>query len=589
VKNELLERQAGVLAAQAGQLAVTNGQLARQSALLEEQTHQLQELDGVKSRFFTNISHEFRTPLTLILAPLEKLLTGQVEGNQVQSHYQLIDRHARRLLQLINQLLDFSKLEAGSLKTDCIWGNVHQRIRFTTFSFASLAESKGIDLHFRSGYQAIHGRFDPDLLDKILNNLLSNALKFTPPGGNVTVLVSLEPGENPVDMEADSEKGWQLVIAVSDTGIGIPADQQDRIFDRFYQVDGSQHHEQAGTGIGLALVRELAALQGGSIAVASQAGRGARFTVQLPLAECRFETGDREPSATGPAEPGRAAANVPQSTPPAGMASKAPAEAREQCPLMLLVEDNAEVRRFIRAHFVHQFRLVEAADGAQGLQMALSEIPDIVITDRMMPKMDGTTLCRHLKTDERTSHVPVIMLTAKADQESTMEGLQTGADHYMPKPFSLHELSVRVTNLVDQRKKLRERFTREVKLQPKDIAITPADEVFLNKAILLIEAHMADTDFSVETFVHEIGMSRVQLHRKLKALTDQSTSEFTRTIRLKRAASLLEGQYGNVAEVMYEVGFNNVSYFASSFKKLFGVTPSEYQHEHAKEKKIPLA
>lgn len=584
-KNELLERQAAVLASQAEQLTFTNTQLARQSALLEEQTHRLQELDQVKSRFFTNISHEFRTPLTLILAPLEKLLAGRVEAGQMQNHYRLIDRHARRLLQLINQLLDFSKLEAGSLQTDCIRGDVYQRVRIATFAFASLAESTGVALRFVSGYRSIEGLFDPDMLDKILNNLLSNAFKFTPCGGTVTVSVSVREPEGPAVGTAGPEKQPWLAIAVSDTGPGIPADQQERIFDRFYQAPGLPHPEQAGTGIGLALVRELVALQGGSIAVASEAGRGARFTVQLPLAECHYEM-----SETAEAPPVRAEANAHEDAPAAyRSAPDVPAEAKEKYPLMLVVEDNDEVRGFIRENFLNQFRLVEAADGDAGLKMAQREIPDIIITDCMMPKMDGVTLCRHIRTDERTSHVPVIMLTAKADSESKMEGLETGADDYIPKPFSLHELSVRVKNLIAQRQRMRERFSREVKLQPKDIAITPADEVFLNKAILLIEAHMADTDFSVETLVHEIGMSRVQLHRKLKALTDQSTSEFIRTIRLKRAASLLEGQYGNISEIMYEVGFNNVSYFASSFRKMFGVNPSEYQQEYAKEKKAALS
>jgi DNA-binding response OmpR family regulator len=241
-----------------------------------------------------------------------------------------------------------------------------------------------------------------------------------------------------------------------------------------------------------------------------------------------------------------------------------------------VVEDNPEVREFIGDNFRNEFRVEQASNGQQGLQMARTLIPDLIITDRMMPLMDGMALCRLLKTDERTSHIPLVMLTAKASENSKIEGLETGADDYILKPFSVQELTIRVKNLIGQRKQLRERFSREVKLQPKDIAITSADEVFLQKAIRLIEQHMTDTDFSVETFVHEIGMSRMQLHRKLKALTDQSTTEFIRSIRLKRAASLLEQHFGNVAEVMYEVGFNNVSYFASNFRKMFGVNPSDY-------------
>ncbi|MBC7921865.1 MAG: tetratricopeptide repeat protein [Ferruginibacter sp.] len=585
-KNAQLEQQARVLATQAQQLNATNGQLARQSTQLEAQTHRLQQLDQVKSRFFTNISHEFRTPLTLILAPLEKLLSGRVDAPQIQRHYHLIDRHARHLLQLINQLLDFAKLEAGSLKTNPVRGDVNQRVKITTLSFESLAESKKVRLSFSSPYQSIEARFDPDTLDKILNNLLSNAFKFTTAGGRVTVALALAP--DPLLQRQGAEKGWLLEIKVSDTGIGIPADEQDRVFDRFYQVDGSQPRGQPGTGIGLALVRELVELNRGTIAVGSEAGQGTQFTVRLPLAECHFElkAAGETPEAwprRGQASPRAEASAEPLAPPAAG-------QGKEKHPLMLVVEDNEEVRGLIRECFQAEFRVMEAGDGVGGLKMAQKEIPDLIITDRMMPHMDGVALCHHLKTDERTSHVPVIMLTAKASEESKIEGLEMGADDYILKPFRLQELSVRVKNLIAQRKQLRERFSREVKLQPKDIAITAADEGFLHKAIGLIEGHLSDTDFSVEGFAHEIGMSRVQLHRKLKALTDQSTSEFVRTIRLKRAASLIEQRYGNIAEVMYEVGFTNVSYFASSFKKIFGVNPSEYyQREMAKANPQPVA
>jgi DNA-binding response OmpR family regulator len=449
-----------------------------------------------------------------------------------------------------------------------------QRIKLAAYSFASLAESKQIQIHFSSEYRTIQALFDPDILDKILNNLLSNAFKFTPSQGSVTVVVSLQKWGELVAGETSREKASLLQVEVIDTGIGIREEQKVRVFDRFYQVDGAQPRQQPGTGIGLALVRELVELQQGTITLQSEAGKGTRFTVQLPLNECDFEL--ETPTHTTSGGFIRVGSANQESSDSELFLPEVPTEGNEKNPLMLLVEDNDEVLGFLRESFRHEFRLAEASDGTSGLKLAQQQIPDIIITDRMMPGMDGIAFCYQVKTDERTSHIPVIMLTAKASEESKIEGLETGADDYILKPFSLHELSVRVKNLIDQRKKLRERFTREVKLQPKDVAITSADEVFLQKAIRVIEAHMSDTDFSVETFVHEIAMSRVQLHRKLKALTDQSTSEFIRTMRLKRAAALLEGQYGNIAEVMYEVGFTNVSYFASSFKRMFGVTPSEY-------------
>jgi signal transduction histidine kinase/DNA-binding response OmpR family regulator len=594
-KNTQLEKQASILAAQSEQLGLTNEQLSEQSAQLAQQTHQLQELDRVKSRFFTNISHEFRTPLTLILAPLEKLKAGQTTAEQVQSQYGLIERNARHLLNLINQLLDFSKLEAGSMKIHLVSGDIHQRLKVLTYSFASLAESKNIHLEFVSAYRTIQAQYDPDVLEKIVNNLLSNAFKFTPSKGKVRVSVFLQKDQ--------TDAAWQLELTVSDTGKGIPAEQLDQIFDRFYQVDGSQVREQEGTGIGLALVRELVEVYQGALSVRSEVGQGSEFKVRLPLPDCHFEIKDStepEEQFVSESEPVRGSQS------PEWETLSIPESGREIKPLMLLVEDNTEVREFIRESFGQEFRVIEAINGAGGLEAARKEIPDLIITDRMMPGMDGVELCRQLKTDERTSHIPVVMLTAKATEQSRIEGLETGADDYILKPFSVQELKVRVINLIEQRKKLRERFSREVKLQPKDIAITSSDEVFLNKAIGLVEAHMSDTDFSVETFVHEIGMSRVQLHRKLKALTDQSTSEFIRSIRLKRAASLIEQQYGNIADVMYEVGFNNVSYFASNFKKMFGVNPSEYlskevstqqsatngselNREHPEEKAAPVA
>lgn len=567
-KNAQLETQAQVMAAQASELALSNKQL-------EAQTKQLLKVNQIKSNFFANISHEFRTPLTLILAPLEKLLTGTLKIEQTQSYYHLIERNARYLLELINQLLDYAKVEDGSLKVKLVRGDVNQRIKATAFSFFSLAESKGIHLHFNSNYQNIYALFDTDLLDKILNNLLSNAFKFTPQGGHVTVGISLE--HNQKTFQENISLGNQILqIQVSDTGIGIPEKQLDHIFDRFFQISGTENNERQGTGIGLALVNELVNLHQGTISVASELGSGSRFTVQIPLAECSFEMKDSldQPKI----ESGCAWFKGTENMPLQNLATQT--EQNEQYPLLLMVEDSAEVREFIGSSFQDSFRVMEACNGLEGFEIAQKEIPDIIITDRMMPVIDGVEFCRQLKSDERTSHIPVIMLTAKASEASRIEGLETGADDYILKPFSLQELRVRAKNLIGQRRQLRERFTRDVRLQPKDIAITSADEVFLTKAIGIIEEHMADTDFSVETFVCEIAMSRVQVHRKLKALTDQSTTEFIRSIRLKRAASLLENHYGNIAEVMYEVGFNNVSYFASNFKKMFGVNPSEY-HPYA--------
>jgi DNA-binding response OmpR family regulator len=363
-------------------------------------------------------------------------------------------------------------------------------------------------------------------------------------------------------------------ITVADSGIGIPADRLGKIFDRFYQVDGASTPHQGGTGIGLALTRELVSLHRGDITVTSEEGKGTRFTVRLPLDHTYAE----------PVEISSPAGSSGPKTIPlptfADLAPPGPPEpvlaAGEPEPLLLIVEDNEEVRRYICESFRGYCRVLEATHGLEGLRKATEAVPDLIISDLMMPKMDGLELCRHLKTGERTSHIPVILLTARASVESKLDGLETGADDYVTKPFHPQELRARVRNLIEGRKNMRLRFGREVTLQPKDISITSADEKFLQNAISVVERHISDADFSVEALETEMAMSKMQLYRKLKALTDQSPSEFVRTLRLKRAASLISQRSGNISEIAYEVGFNNLSYFAKCFKELFGVTPSEY-------------
>jgi ligand-binding sensor domain-containing protein/signal transduction histidine kinase/DNA-binding response OmpR family regulator len=533
------------------------------------ESEKLHELDGIKTRFFTNISHEFRTPLTLILGPLEKRLTRAADQHPDRKEDQLIYRNAQRLLQLINQLLDISKLESGTARLEVVQGDVVQYLRTIVHSFSSLAETRRIQLLFESGEAFLKVYFDKDKLEKIISNLLSNAFKFTPEGGEISVKISK------ISNELHSE-GWVEVV-VQDSGIGIPADQVNRIFDRFYQIDGSHTREQEGTGIGLALTKELIALHKGEISVSSELGKGTCFTFRLPLGSAHLNP-EEIVHLTGE-DPDPIRQNLQRILLTEDeMTAKEPANtAYEHLPLILIVEDNHDVRQYIRENFQAGYRIAEATDGQAGLDRAIETVPDLIISDLMMPKMDGIELCRRVKTDERISHVPVILLTARTT--SKLEGLETGADDYLTKPFSPQELQVRVKNLIEQRQKLRARFSREVKLQPKDVAITSADEKFLERAVAAVEKHMSDSDFSVETFESEMAMSKMQLYRKLKALTDQSPNEFVRHIRLKKAAMLLRQRSGNVAEITYEVGFNNLSYFARCFKEVYGVTPSEYANQ----------
>ncbi|SDK98468.1 Signal transduction histidine kinase [Catalinimonas alkaloidigena] len=548
------------------QYVVRRERLRNELRLKRLESEKLMEVDHMKTRFFTNISHEFRTPLTLILGPLQKKLAQMTPDHADRNEVQMMHRNAQRLLQLINQLLDISKLEAGNVKLEPTEGDLLGFLKSIVYSFSSLAEGKRVELLFESTREQLYAYFDRDKVEKIVSNLVSNAFKFTPEGGRVEIRVRTV-GQTLNDRE-------MVEIVVADTGIGIPADRVEKIFDRFYQVDGSHTREQEGTGIGLALTRELVALHGGVISADSELGKGSRFTVRLPLqlqerllpAEESMVAPPRKPSIVFETED---AFPTPLTTDD------------EQVPLLLIVEDNTEVRRYIRESFDTLYRVEEAVHGQEGLNKAIQLVPDLIISDLMMPRMDGIELCRRLKTDERTSHIPVVLLTARASVESRLDGLETGADDYITKPFHPQELRVRVRNLVESRRKLRERFgkevvKREVKLEPSEIAVTSSDERFLQNAIGVVEKHMGNPDFAVDTFEQEMALSKMQLYRKLKALTNQSPNEFIRTLRLKRAATLLGAQSGTVSEIAYEVGFNNLSYFSKCFKELFDVTPSEY-------------
>jgi signal transduction histidine kinase/DNA-binding response OmpR family regulator len=540
-----------------------------QASLIESELRRLEaekmhELDKMKSHFFANLSHEFRTPLTLITGSVENLSNQEKVTAGQQAHYQLIHRNAERLLELINQLLDLSKLEAGKLQLHKQPGEVIASLQVLASSFASLFESKRITYWYNLPFEPFYAHFDSDKLEKILTNLLSNALKFTPADGKVVVSAVVLP----------QNAFWRnLQITVQDTGIGIATEGLSRIFDRFYQADPSTTRVHEGTGIGLALVKELVELHAGTIKAESTPGAGTTFVVTLPLEVAQpVAKPEKEPASKLAKEPGGEYAAA-LADPTGEPMDKTLISYRIS---VLVVEDNREVRRLIQQSLSHYYEVVEAENGLEGYHKALDRIPDLIISDVMMPELDGVTLCGKLKADERTSHIPVILLTAKADIESKLTGLQTGADDYLTKPFRLEELQVRVKNLIEGRRKLRERYSRSVTLEPTDVAVTSTDEKFLQKALAVLESNLSDSTFDVATFSKEIGMSRAHLHRKLTALIDQSPSDFIRTIRLKRAARLLEQQAGNVSEVAFQVGFNSLTYFTKCFREYHGQTPSGY-------------
>ncbi len=496
------------------------------------QAEQVRKLDQLKSRFFANISHEFRTPLTLIRGPVEQMLSGKYKGD-VKSQYEMILRNSARLERLVNQLLDLSKLESGQMKLHAEELDIAQFISGVAAAFESLAKRKGIEFRIDCPGESIIGWFDRDALEKIVTNLLSNAFKFTAEGGEVRLRISLS-SNLPVPARSEGEiwRGDESVeVTVSDTGIGIPAAQIDKVFDRFYQVDQSQTREYGGTGIGLALTKELVDMHKGEIAVASEVGRGTSFTVRLPLGKDYFsEQGTTEPPL--PFTQGQTPATSDLTSSPVVPAGPEP---DDSLPLLLIIEDNADMRRYIRAHLDGRYRIGEAVNGEEGVEKAIEAIPDLIISDVMMPRMDGIEMCKKLKTDERTSHIPIILLTAKAGTNDKIEGLETGADDYLVKPFDPKELGVRIRNLIDQRLRLQKKFGRLTTIRPSDIAATSLDEQFLRRAMDIAEAHIADRNFSAEIFAQEMFLSRMQLHRKIKALTGHSPWELFRIMRLERA------------------------------------------------------
>jgi signal transduction histidine kinase/AraC-like DNA-binding protein len=544
--------------------------IKERTAELEQKNLQIMEMDQMKTRFFSNVSHEFRTPLTLIIGPLEDILSKEELTEKNRVTMERMHRNAVRLLGLINQLLDLSKLDAGSMRLELSESDILRFSRLIISSFQPLADRKNIHYEVSIPAKEYITYFDHDKLEKILTNLLSNAFKYTPDEGEIECQIKIASRGKNNDLDF-------MNIRISDSGPGIPLEMVDKIFDRFYQVEGSWQHSSGGTGIGLSLTRELVGLQHGQIKVESAEGKGSTFTIIFPLGKehldkHEFQIGEKEDLE----DAGIANAVLVSGSYENRQTEDGGMEEQNGKAKILVVEDSEDVRAHLLDNLEDQFTMLEAVDGEEGLSLATETIPDIIITDLMMPKMDGVELCKRLKSDERTSHIPVIMLTAKATVESRIEGLETGADAYMTKPFNMQELQTRLKSLIEQRKKLRERFSKETDLGPSDIAVTSVDEKFLNKAIQIIEQNLGDCDFDVTAMTGEIGMSRMQLFRKLKALTNQTPSEFIRTIRLKRAAQLLKKNFGNVAEITYEVGFNNLSYFAKCFRELYGVSPSEY-------------
>jgi len=518
----------------------------------KRQAAEITELYKVKNQFFSNISHELRTPLTLILGPSTDMVDDENLTPKQKNELTFINNNAKRLLRLINQLLDLSKLEAGKLDLKVAQQNIVKFISTITESFDSMAISRKIRLKFHSDLKELYLFFDQDTLEQIIINLLSNALKFTKEGGKVTVSVN--------------KKDDLCKIEVTDSGIGINAEQLPYVFDRFYQADNSESREHEGTGIGLSLTKELVELHGGSITASSEPGKGSTFLITLPLGKEHFQEHQLAKFTPIPKDK-----NVSKMEALIEEAEMEGPEVDEE--VILLVEDNTEMRTYIKGLMLGNYAILEAANGLEGLNLAKKHVPDLIISDVMMPKMDGTELCQRLKKNEITSHIPIILLTAKASEEDRIKGLNNEADAYLAKPFNKAELRAQVRNLVLTRKKLQKRFSQSTLISPKEIAITSMEEQFLEKLVIEIENHIGDEHYSVEQMAQSMNLSRSQLHRKMISITDQTPSLFIRKYRLERAKQLLEKSAGRVSDIAFQVGFSSPSYFTKCFVEAFGITP----------------
>jgi len=516
-----------------------------------------QELNRLKSQFLANISHEFRTPLTLILG-MSRQLINEDHNEVVTERSRMQEKHGQRLLRQVNNLLDLSRLDAGHVALAVAQQDIIPLIKGVFHAFESYARQHQIDTELNLETEAAALFYDADKIETVLSNLLSNAFKFTPSGGEVAMVVSLND---------------HLEIQVSDTGPGIEPAHLPYIFDRFYQAGRENETDQRGSGIGLALCHELVRLHHGALTVDSSVGSGTTFQVQLPLGQDHFtdqELGncpDKPPTVNIVVEEAEKRIQTP---PPLTSSSSA------EYPLLLVVEDNGDMRAYIREILATDYRIEEAVDGEEGLAKAVEVIPDLIISDVMMPKMDGYTLCDALKSDQRTSHIPVVLLTARSGKESRLTGLKQGADDYLVKPFESDELKIRAKNLIDLRRKLRDHFRQEVLFGTASRDKSSSEEAFIQRVTHVLDRHLQNPELDINVFSREVGLSRSQLHRKLQGITGQSASEFIRSLRLKKAAALLEEKTVSVSDIAYQTGFSNHSYFSKCFRAQFGISPSQY-------------
>jgi signal transduction histidine kinase/DNA-binding response OmpR family regulator len=551
------------------QFEIARMRMKNQIEISRLETKNLQEMDLRKSRFFANISHQFRTPLTLIKGPLNEMIAESTDLKEKKT-LQIMNSNASHLLDLINQLLELSKIESGHYILKVSKGDFLAFFKGTVMSFSSLADSKKIRLtykiapeleteHFREDFY-----YDADIVQKILNNILSNAFKFTPLNGQVNCNLSLSSRSDGTEI---------LQISITDSGIGLQKDKVEFIFDRFYKSESESNSDDHSSGIGLAYVKELVQVHQSKILVESKFGHGSSFTLLFPIGEAEYKDYQIIKEILPQSDQIQLIERTPQLlNVPATLYNDI--EIHDK-PWALIIEDQDDVRHYIMHCLQRDFRLLQAPDGRSGFVMAEEFIPDLIISDIMMPRMDGFRLCDMIKNSEKTSHIPIILLTAKADEKDKMSGLGSGADDYITKPFDPKELSIRSKNLVDNRRILREKFSSNNIIRPEEISVSPQENGFMEKILGLIEKNIGIASYSIENLASEAGMSHSQLNRKLKAIVNMSANQFVRSVRLHRAKELIQKGVGNISEIAYMVGYEDPGYFTKSFRNFFGKLPSE--------------
>ena len=527
-----------------------------------KEAEQLRQLDKMKIKFLTNLSHEFRTPISLIKGPVDNMLR-QIEGGKMAEQLKLVKRNSERLLSLVNQLLDFRKMEENEITLQNSDGEFVAFVKQSVFSFHDLAMQKGIDLSVSSSCEQMYVSFDKDKVERILFNLLSNAFKFTPSGGKISVTVDCAHSMTDASMV-------ELILAVKDTGIGIPLSYQTKIFESFFQLDDQEQVLNQGSGIGLSIVKSFVELYNGIIQVTSSEGKGSVFVFNLQLMRCRiFDTSILE-------------AEQPEIT--EAVKTTAPFEA----PKIVIVEDDTDFRTYLKEHLADQYQIIEADNGKEGWQKALFHHPDIIISDVQMPVMTGIELAQKLHHDKRTNQIPVILLTAANVPNGAIYGLESGAIDYINKPFDMDHLKAKIDSLLTLNQVFKDKYSKQLSIVAPEIEVVSEQEKFLQKALNYIEENITNPQLSVESLSENLSISRASLYNKLLAYTGMTPVEFIRSTKLDKAKKLLDKSDKSIAEIAYEMGFASPNYFSKVFKSKFKRTPSEYIHARKVARIVPV-